>query len=130
VAEFIFEMNDWIIDNYQIQKSKYPDEVGGFPKYYPTFSTSVYLEGINDAYYVAKMLNDTVHMNKYADSIKIGTRFVLQTQFTKNNTFYLENITKSIGGFKTSLTSNDLRIDNTQHSVMALMKTYENYIFN
>ncbi len=44
VAEFIFEMNDWIIDNYQIQKSKYPDEVGGFPKYYPTFSTSVYLE--------------------------------------------------------------------------------------
>lgn len=130
VAEFIFEMNDWIIDNYQIKNSAYQDEIGGFPRYYPTFSTSVFIEGINDAHSIALMVNDTYHMQKYEKAIKLGVRFILQIQFTENNTFYLKNPKRAIGGFKASLTCNNLRIDNTQHSVMALMKTYDNKIFN
>jgi len=130
LSDFIFEMNDWMIDNYQINTSEYPDEIGGFPKYYPTFSTSVFIEGINDAYSVAMMVNDSFHIQKYKEAIRLGTRFILQIQFTENNTFYLNNDIKAIGGFKTSLTNNGLRIDNTQHSMMALMKTYENEIFN
>lgn len=130
LVEFIFEMNDWMIDNYQIKNSAYPDEIGGFPKYYPTFSTSVFIEGINDAYSVALMVNDTFHIQKYKEAIRLGTRFILQIQFTENNTFYLINDIKTIGGFKASLTCNNLRIDNTQHSVMALMKTSKNKIFD
>ena len=130
VADFIFEMNDWMIDAYQIYKSEYPDEIGGFPKYFPTFSTSVFLEGINDAYNVAIMTDDTSHIEKYEEAIRLGTRFMLQIQFNEENSFYLENKTRSIGGFKTSLTDNIMRIDNTQHSVMALIKTYQNNIFS
>ena len=130
LVEFIFEMNDWLIDNYQIKNSAYPDEIGGFPKYFPTFSSSVFIEGINDAYSVALIVNDTIHIQKFKEAIRLGTRFILQLQFTENNTFYLKNKTRIIGGFKTSLTCNNLRIDNTQHSVMALIKTSKNKIFD
>lgn len=129
LSDFIFEMNDWMIDNYQMKTSLYPDEIGGFPKYFPTFSTSVFIEGVNDAYTVAKCINDTEHVQKYKDSIKLGTRFILQTQFTENNSFYLDQSYRAIGGFKTSLTDNSIRIDNTQHALLALIKTMENNIF-
>ena len=129
LLDFIFEMNDWMIDNYYISKSVYPDEIGGFPKYFPTFSTSVFLEGINDAYYLARLANDTYHIKKYHDVLINGSRFILQTQFTKNNSFYIDHSELAIGGFKTSLTDNSLRIDSTQHALFALMKTYRNNIF-
>ncbi len=129
VAEFIFEMNDWLIDSYQIQTSDFKDELGGFPRYFPTFTTSVFLEGISDAYAVALAINDSIHIEKYGEAIRNGTRFILQTQWTYGNSFYVENTSKTIGGFKTSLTDNSIRIDNTQHAVMALMKVYNQKIF-
>jgi len=129
VADFIFEMNDWIIENYQIKNSIYKDEIGGFPLYHPTFSTSVFLEGISDAYRIAVLLNDTIHIERYREALQLGTRFILQTQWTNDNSFYLENRTRALGGFKTSLTDNSIRIDNTQHAVMALMKIYDQKIF-
>jgi hypothetical protein len=85
---------------------------------------------MNDAYIVALVLNDTFHKEKYIEAIKIGTRFILQTQFTQQNSFYVENPSRTIGGFRTSLTDNTLRIDNTQHAALALIKTYENKIFH
>ena len=130
IAEFVFEMNDWMIDSYQISSSEYIDEIGGFPSYTPTFSTSVFLEGINDAYAIAVQTNDQTHIDKYDRAIRSGIRFVLQTQFTEENAFYVDNKTKTVGGFKTSLVDNSIRIDNTQHGLMALIKTYENNIFN
>jgi hypothetical protein len=129
VAAFIFEMNDWLIDSYQIQISPFKDELGGFPQYFPTFTTSVFLEGISEAYTVALMVNDSDHIEKYSTSLRNGTRFILQTQWTPQNAFFVENKSKTIGGFKTSLTDTSIRIDNTQHAVMALMKVYAHQIF-
>lgn len=129
VAAFIFEMNDWLIDSYQIQTSPFKDELGGFPQYFPTFTTSVFLEGISEAYTVALMVNDSDHVEKYSTSLRNGTRFILQTQWTHQNAFYVEDKSKTIGGFKTSLTDTSIRIDNTQHAVMALMKVYAHQIF-
>lgn len=129
VAKFIFEMNDWLIDNYQIQQSQYSDLIGGFPKNEPKNATATYLEGINDAYLLALRIDDVYHIKKYSDAIRKGTRFVLQTQYTFDNGFYLENKNQAIGGFRLSLTSSEQRIDYTQHAVMALIKTYNNNLF-
>jgi AMMECR1 domain-containing protein len=126
--EFIFEMNDWMIDNYQIMSSRYPDTVGGFPKKDPVFSTSVFLEGVNDAYKLAKDTNDP-RKDKYERSIRLGTRFIFQTQFTPENTFYIRNPSLAIGGFKQSLTRNNIRIDFLQHAVSSMLKTRD-YLFN
>ena len=130
LCDFVFEMNDWLIDRYQIETSEYPDEIGGFPKSNPKSSTSSYMEGIADAYYLAVAVNDKEHIESYAKSIQLGTRFMLQTQFNADNSFYLENPSLAIGGFKESLVSNDLRNDYTQHAVMAMMKIYELGIFS
>jgi rhamnogalacturonyl hydrolase YesR len=130
LARFVFEINDWLIDNYQIQDDAYPDKTGGFPKQNPRNSASSYMEGINAAYSLAVAVNDQVHIDKYYNSIRIGARFILQMQFTDNNSFYLENSIRAVGGFKESLTTNDQRNDYTQHAVMALMKIYKNNIFD
>lgn len=130
LIKFIFEMNDWLINNYQIQTSKYPDEIGGFPKKNPGgCMTAVYLEGLNDAYSLANYLNDAFHKNKYTKAIRLGTRFVMQNQFNLTNSFYFKNPNKAIGGIKKRIVDNELRIDNVQHTIMALIKTYENKLF-
>jgi AMMECR1 domain-containing protein len=129
IIEFIFEMNDWLIDNYQIKDSIYPDKIGGFPKVKPRYSTSTYIEGINDAYFLAKIVKDQYHIRKYKEAIRIGIRFILLTQYTKDNSFYVKNSKRSIGGFKRSLTSNRQRIDYTQHALRSIIKTYTNDIF-
>lgn len=129
LAEFVFEMNDWLIDEHQISESEYKDTVGGFTKEYPRYSTSSYMESINDAYQLAVLVDDDIHQEKYAESIKNGVRFVLQTQYHDQNTFYLENPKSAIGGFTKSHVSNEQRNDYTQHAVLALIKTYKNSIF-
>lgn len=133
LADFVFEMNDWIIDNSQIFEYEYVDKIGGFDypdKNNPACSSSSYLEGINDAYSLAVKIDDKEHIEKYQNSLKIGARFILQTQFNNENTFYLDNPSRAIGGFKASLIDNTLRNDYTQHASMALLKVYKNEIFN
>jgi uncharacterized protein (TIGR00296 family) len=129
IPEFVFEMNDWIIDKYQIRNSSFPDKIGGFGKLNPGVSTSVFLEGINDAYLLAKIVKDKHHIRKYTEAIRLGIRFMLLMQYTNENAFYIKNQSRAIGGFRQSLVDNRQRIDHTQHSLNALMKTYDNGIF-
>jgi len=127
IADFIFEMNDWIL-NYQVQNSAYPDEIGGFFGGTPTTTASCYMEGVNDALTVARYVNDTDRIERYSNSIKNATKFILQTQFTEENSFYLTNKSRAIGGFKYSLVDNRIRNDFVQHSVGALIKAYSHYL--
>ena len=129
LAEFVFEMSDWLIDTYQITEREYIDILGGLKKGNPRNATSSYMEGINDAYQLAVLVNDKEHQKKYAESIRNGVRFILQMQYNQENIFYLENPERAIGGFRESLVSNDQRNDYTQHALMALMKTYDNELF-
>jgi len=126
LAEFIFEMTDWIIKTQQALASPYEDEVGGFPPLEPRYSTSAYAEGLNDAYAVARLLGDNVREARYKDSVLKALRFVLLTQYIPENSFYLKNPEKAIGGFRKTLTNNEQRIDCVQHAVFALLKALEN----
>ncbi len=129
LASFVFEMNDWLIDNHQITEGRYEDEIGGMPLGTPRCSTSSYLEGLADAYRLAVMVNDTKHIRKYEGAIRAGVRYILLTQYTPENSFYLKRPELAIGGFRYSLESNNERIDYTQHAVMALLKLSSTDIF-
>jgi hypothetical protein len=128
IPAFVFEMNDWLIANFQVTGSEYPDLLGGFRRPSPGCSTSAYLEGLNDAYVLAVETGDVMHREKYREAILNATRFLLTTQYTPENSFYLVNPSQAIGGFRTSLTNNVQRIDHTQHAVRAMMKVLENGI--
>lgn len=130
LESFVYEITDWLIDAYQITKDVYPDKIGGFKKENPGNSTASYMEGINDAYRVAQLFDNRRHIRKYRDSIRAGIRFVLQTQFTPENAFWVKNPTRTIGGFRASLKKAEQRNDYTQHAVSALMKAHGNDIFS
>lgn len=129
LAEFIFEMSNWTIDNYQIKKGPYPDKVGGFPLKNPSSSTSVYLEGLNDSYSLAVQIGNSQLKEKYKKTIRIGTRYIMQTQYNEENTFWVKNPKKVIGGFRNNVEKNDIRDDMTQHATLALIKAYQNKVF-
>lgn len=129
IASFIFEINDWLIDNHQIIASPYPDLLGAFTRANPGPATFVYLEGLNDAYRLAQEMGDTSHAERYKTAIHWATAFMLTAQYTPENAFYLKNPGRAIGGFRGSLTNNVQRIDHTQHAVMALLKERGNGVF-
>lgn len=129
ISDFVFEMNDWLIQNHQIQQTNIPDELWWFTKYSPRISTASYMEWINDAYALAKQINDEKHIKSYTISIILATRFIMQLQFTPENIFYVTQPEYAIWWFKQSLVDNQLRNDNTQHASSALMKIYNNGIF-
>jgi len=125
IKDFIFEINDWLVNRYQIRNDIYKDKIGGFPQNNPRNSTSSYLEGIADAYLLARNTEDNFHLIKYRKAIRLGVRFIILTQYTENNAFYIGNQKRTLGGFRHSLISNVQRIDYTQHAIMALMKIYD-----
>ena len=126
---FVFEMNDWLIKNHQITKHKYKDLVGAFGKKRPDSLTSLYAEGINDAYALAVALKDKWRQSFYKEALRKASRFILLTQYKESNSFYLKGYDRAVGGFRRSLIVNELHSDDTQHALRALVKTVKNKIF-
>ena len=54
---------------------------------------------------------------------------MLLSQYTPENSFYIENGTRAVGGFRKNLVSNEQRNDYTQHAVFAMLKAIENRVF-
>lgn len=130
LADFVFEMNDWLVGNWQLLgNAACSDELGCFGESY-SVAVAAYLEGVNDAYRLAVEVNDISRIQRYQRSLELGTRCILQHQFNAENTFYFKNPKKAIGGFRNSLISNSIRNDNAFHSVRALIKAYQNEIFS
>ncbi|MBD3359755.1 MAG: hypothetical protein GF365_03570 [Candidatus Buchananbacteria bacterium] len=111
IADFIFNMNDWLIAENQI-------------------ITPVYLEGLIDAYKLAVQNQNQQRINEYKKTINLSLNHLLNLQYTEKSAQNLINPQKAIGGFRDSLEKNQQRIDSTQHGLMALIKIYNYNIFN
>lgn len=124
---FIYEMNDWLLEGQQTpEKHEEEMEIGGFGSD-PGISTASYLEGLNDAYALAKEAGDSQHAERYAEAIRLGAAFLLRLQYTEDQRFGLRSVPAHVlGGVRQSLRSDRLRVDNNQHAVAALIKAYEN----
>lgn len=126
---FIFEMNDWLLDFQEIERSKYPDTEGRFydpdKPYGPPHasSTGVYLEGLVDAYLLAKESGDAERQENYARAIRYGIRSLAQLQFADEiDMYYVNQRDNVVGGLRTTVYDNSIRIDNVQHGLMAILK--------
>jgi hypothetical protein len=53
--------------------------------------------------------------------VTYAARFIVQLRFRPEETFYVRNPTEAVGGFRRSPFDHSLRIDNNQHSMLALM---------
>lgn len=135
LRDWIFEMNDWLLSMQQMPPVEHPDVAGRFydPKR-PRFgnphasSTGVYLEGLIDAFELARRLGDTARQERYRRALVWGLRSVMQLTFLdREEAFYALAPERCVGGTRTSVYRNEVRCDNVQHSLMAILKILERF---
>lgn len=115
-AQFIFEMNDAILQ-YQIPAGFVDvDLVGGFSLAGDCRTTATLSESLLEAYRVAVALNAVERIEVYEKAILMALRFLLQLQVTSHRCQY----PVALGGFKNSVFDNTIRIDNVQHVLCVL----------
>lgn len=131
-ADFVFEMNDWLLGLQQGGDA--PADVQGefFDPARPGFgpphasATGVYLEGLVEAFALARTLGDTARAEAYRRAILGGLRSLRQLQFRHaSDMFYIGNRKAVLGGLRSSGFDNTLRIDNVQHGLMAIFRILE-----
>lgn len=132
LRDWIFEMNDWLLQQ-MLQGANhvpYSDMVGRFYADGDVFgpphasSTGVYLEGLADALALARRVGDVPRANRYRDAILLGLRSVIQLQFTADTLWYVPRQAwrKAAGALRTTVYHNEVRVDNQQHLLLALLR--------
>ena len=129
-SDFIFEMNDWLLSMQQWETVEYKDLQGRFynpkhPEYGPPHasSTGVYLEGLIEAYRIANLIGENKRAKAYQTAIHKGIRSLKQLQFKdERDMFYISQRDYVLGGLRTTVYDNTIRVDNIQHGLMALLK--------
>lgn len=131
LADFIFERCDWLLEMQQWGGRLPEDFQGRFynpahPEYGPPHasSTGVYMEGLADAWRLALRLGDETRAARYAEALRRGLRAVRQLQYRDRqaDAWYVSRPEKVMGGMRTETYNNEIRVDNVQHCLMALLK--------
>jgi hypothetical protein len=131
LAEWIFTMNDWLVDVMQTNSrvayddtmGRFYDPVGGRYGVPHASSTGVYLEGLIDAFNLARRLGDKKHVDKYREAILLGLRSSMQLQFQDDiDMYFAQNRDRLRGGMRTTVYDNAIRVDNVQHVLMGVQK--------
>lgn len=119
VADFIFELADWALDN-QLEIN------GAFLVDYnadgPSFHTACVMEGLADAWDLAHSAKDQVRSERYALSWRRALDFIRRLILVEESTFAMKCPDRCLGGVRATLTSSALRIDYTAHTLSAIAK--------
>lgn len=134
VADFVMEMNDWLLGIQQVADCT-PDVVGEFfdprrPHFGPPHAsaTGVYLEGLVEARRLALSLGEVTTADEYRRAIVLGLRSLRQMQFRDGtDMFYLRRRSRVRGGLRSSGFDNTLRLDNVQHGLMAIYEILDTF---
>jgi hypothetical protein len=132
LAEFCFEIATWLVDNMQQWDEGewlYPDEKGRFYAPEARFgvphasSTGVYLEGLIDAWQLARDLGKDDKREFYRVAMLRGVRSMMQLQFVDDVDMYYVSKRRFVeGGIRTTVFDNRIRCDNVQHPLMGIIK--------
>ena len=132
LRDFVFEINDWLCAFQEWERSVYPDQRGRFydsrrrhfgPPH--ASATGVYLEGLIDAYAMAKAVGDADRVTRYRRAILRGLRSVMQLQFVDDvDMYYINRRTRVRGGLRTTVYNNEIRVDNVQHALLGIFRIH------
>ncbi len=122
-ADFVFAMNDFMVGAFSTGESCEPYTASA------GIVTGVYVEGMTQAYALAKMVGDKERADCYERFIHDGLQTVLDLQFPLQDldlSVYSEDTFKTAeGGFVGSIKDLTMQVDRNQHAVMALIRAYE-----
>jgi hypothetical protein len=126
LRDFIFTMNDWLLSIQRVTQLPYPDVAGDFydperPEFGPPHASSlgVYLHSIAQAVSVADASSDHTRAVRYRSAAVLGLRAALQLEFYNTVDTYYEHSHAVVGGIRTTLYNNEIRVDNIQHMLQA-----------
>jgi hypothetical protein len=130
LRNFVFEMNDWLLDLQQWDEAEYPDLRGRFhdpdkPGYGPPHASSdgVYLESLAAAHRLAIAVDDQARAERYRVAINRTLRDVMQLHFEDEvDLFYVSRPHPVTGGIRTTPYDNEIRVDNVQHNLMGIFE--------
>ena len=128
-ADFVFEMNDWLLPMQQWDGLA-PDLCGRFynprrPDFGPPHaaSTGAYLEGLADAVALACATGDRTRAEAYERAVARGLRSLRQLQFRdERDAFYISRRKRVLGALRTEVYDNAVRVDSAAHALAAAIK--------
>lgn len=131
LRDFVFLMNDWLLNMQQWDDAPYADLMGRFyDPLRPQFggphasSTGAYVESLIDAYLLARQSDDARRAERYRLGVARGLRSLMQLQFRNwGDMYYVSQPELVQGALRTNEYDNTLRLDNVQHALMAALKT-------
>jgi len=115
VAGYVYRLHDQIIER------GFYEEVERSPSRQVSVEVACALEGLNDAYTIARATDDD-RVHQYRRSICAGLAYLLRLQCVAGGT------ERELGGFGLSLQDRTQRIDITGHAASAFMKSAQNGI--
>jgi hypothetical protein len=130
-GDLALQLGDWSLAlQHREPKDKARGWYGGFGSYHegrllatePGITSASFLEGLGDAYRVARQREDRERMTTYRAALDAGADFLLSTQYDAARTAHFNPAAakRVRGGFWASLTDGALRIDQNQHALRAL----------
>ncbi len=131
LVDFVFEMSDWLIEVMQQWDGvAYPDMQGRFHSPVRTdfgpphaSSTGVYMEGLIDAFEMARALGREERVVRYRRALLRALRSARQLTFLDaRDMFYIQKRDFLRGGVRTTIYDNVVRVDNVQHNLLAIFK--------
>jgi hypothetical protein len=135
LADFVFEMNEYLCDQQYTQTDQaHPEWRGGFRVVAerqvdaaPTVGSAAYGESLAQACRVARQAADVKRFDRYSNAAGECVRFLALLQYTEGNTGHFEESYRKrlLGGFFASNQDGTLRLDYTQHAVSALALNLE-----
>lgn len=128
-ADFVFEINDWLLPMQQWDGLP-PDLRGRFydprrPEFGPPHaaSTGAYMEGLADAAALARGLGDRSRAAVYERAVGRGLRSLRQLQFRdRRDAFYVSRKKRVLGALRTEVYDNAIRVDSAAHALAAAIK--------
>ncbi len=129
-ASMVFEMNDWLLGLQYDGKTSPASWCGGFGHYHqgerwatePGIASASYAESLVEAVRVARLMKDTVREERYRRALDQAITFVGRLQYRDGDLGHFAEAyrPKLVGAFFQAPFDGTVRIDFTQHAVMAM----------
>ena len=123
-ADFAYLMTDRILYWQNIDPDK---QVVGSLFGVPTVFTSTWMEGVGAALELAVRFKHEKRAQAYRKQLLLSFNWLLQLQYSIDDLEKLGFSTPALGGFRRSLIEPEIRIDNTQHAISALIRGINYY---
>ena len=107
--------------NGEMENEEELDRLGVFFGDMSSAATAAKSEGLCAVYSLAVEQKHTREVERIVESVTMGIRYQLQTQYQPEHAMYMRNPKRILGGFHESIVNTEMRIDFTYHNVCSLL---------